>query len=123
MKSLESEGNMAKAYFDETQHQSIYHEIATDIADIVQRKNADYGASYEKVRAKYRDTLLIHLTEKLMRLEQLQYEPAQVSESIEDTLKDIAGYCLLELSLQERDCKTSWKGENNVHNERLSKQI
>lgn len=94
---------MIKAYFDETQHSSIYYEIATDIADLVERKNADYGASFEKVRGKYSDTLLVHLTEKLMRLEQLQKEPAQVSESIEDTLKDIAGYCLLELSLLERD--------------------
>ena len=78
----------------------IYREICDDAANLYVAKNGDYGDAYANLRKKYPNLILIHLNEKLSRLEQLMsqgYE-AQVDESIDDTLCDIAGYAQMELT-------------------------
>ena len=78
----------------------IYTQICNDAARLYEAKNGDYGDAYANLRGKYPNLILIHLNEKLSRLEQLMsqgYE-AKVDESIDDTLRDIAGYAQMELT-------------------------
>ena len=62
-------------------------------------KNSDYGDSFARVRDKYPVAILIRLHDKLNRLETLLTGTTQKvsDESIDDTLLDLANYCLLEL--------------------------
>lgn len=83
-------------------------ELAMSIAELVNKKNADYGDSYMKLRDRFGwQSFIIRLYDKLFRLENLfqAVDGAKVDESIEDTLKDIIGYCLLELLYRETAIK------------------
>jgi hypothetical protein len=72
-------------------------EIAIDVADLVEKKNKDYGNSFDKTLEEYGDTAyFLRIEDKLSRLKSLsKKEAAVIDESIEDTLKDIIGYTLL----------------------------
>ena len=72
-------------------------EIAIDVADLVEKKNKDYGNSFDKTLEEYCDTAyFLRIEDKLSRLKSLsKKEAAVIDESIEDTLKDIIGYTLL----------------------------
>ena len=76
------------------------------LADLLKRKNADYGDSFSE-----RPYLLpnittnvsayIRLSDKFHRLRTLlniEEPDRKVDETIEDTLRDVAGYCLLLLA-------------------------
>ncbi|KLU65707.1 hypothetical protein DEAC_c23370 [Desulfosporosinus acididurans] len=82
-------------------------EILTPVAELLKRKNTDYGNNYCETRREFGPTaLLLRLNDKFGRLKTLTKQQAQVKdESIEDTLKDIIGYCTLELRYL-RDEKT-----------------
>ena len=63
-------------------------------------KNADYGDSFARVRREEGQTaILVRLKDKLYRLETLLHgvEIRVNDESIDDTLVDLANYCLMEL--------------------------
>lgn len=90
-----------------------HSEICTQLHDTFQRKNADYGGAYSKLRAEFPETILIHLTEKLERLKSLFHHPAQVNESIDDTLLDLANYAIMELA--ERNVAKIEMTENQQH--------
>jgi hypothetical protein len=78
----------------------LHKSICADMSSIYAKKNADYGDSFAKMREEYGDVyLLSHLAEKLARLKTLMLKgnPQVVGESIEDTLHDLANYCILEL--------------------------
>ena len=76
----------------------MYKQIANEIAETLEKKNHDYGDSFHKVYEKYGMlSTVIRLSDKIGRLETLLEADAQVDESIEDTLKDICGYCILTL--------------------------
>lgn len=73
-------------------------DIAGALVDTLLRKNTDYGDSYATLRREYGPVAyLIRLADKANRLKALQGHEALVSESYEDTVRDIAGYALLEL--------------------------
>jgi hypothetical protein len=90
--------------------------VGYSVVSIVKKKNKDYGNSYEKMIDKYGEVaLLIRFQDKLGRLDSLvlKGQEQEVSdESIEDTLKDIAGYALLELTRREleKEKKTTFGG-------------
>lgn len=69
------------------------------VRDLLIRKNHDYGDSFAQQYAKYGlQSALIRMDDKMRRLETLtDGKQAQVAESIEDTLADLAGYALLAL--------------------------
>lgn len=74
-------------------------EIALEIAQMVEKKNEDYGESYRKTREKWGpQAFLIRITDKINRLESILNKKAIHFESYEDTIRDIAGYCILELA-------------------------
>ena len=72
-------------------------EIAIDVADLVEKKNKDYGNSFDKTLEEYGDTAyFLRIEDKLSRLKsRSKKDAAVVDESIEDTLKHIVGYTLL----------------------------
>jgi len=82
-----------------------FHRIAEEMADIVSRKNADYGNSYFRLRSEWGPMSFgARLGDKYYRLVNLlQGHKPQVNESVEDTIRDIIGYCLLELAYRELD--------------------
>ena len=73
--------------------------ILKPIAEILARKNADYGDSYRVLRDKYGPVAFhIRLADKISRLEQVDANGALVAgETSFDTIRDIIGYCVLEL--------------------------
>ena len=76
----------------------LFREITAKMADTYEAKNHDYGDSFSLLRAKYPESICIRLMDKLLRLERLiGGQTAMVSESIEDTLLDIANYAVMEL--------------------------
>lgn len=77
------------------------HKDFCDTLNIIYRqKNHDYGDSFAKVRSVVPNSILVRLMDKLERLKTLlgKGEQAQViDESIDDTLMDMANYCIMEL--------------------------
>lgn len=71
-------------------------DIALEVAELVEKKNRDYGNSFDKTLNEYGDTAyFLRIEDKISRLKSLSKKAAEVDESIEDTLKDIVGYTLL----------------------------
>jgi hypothetical protein len=76
----------------------IFLDIASEIADMLIKKNADYG---DKNLTKYGMAgIIVRLSDKLARLENLQGKKGHIDETTEDTLKDIAGYAINALRLK-----------------------
>jgi hypothetical protein len=79
--------------------------LSTEIAELVARKNKDYGDSFSEMVDKYGYVaILIRFQDKLNRLDALNKNKRVmiVDESMEDTLKDIVGYGLLALEYLDR---------------------
>lgn len=73
-------------------------DIAGSIVEMLVRKNTDYGDSYRRLRDEFGpDSFLIRLGDKYNRLIALRGKEALVSETTDDTIRDIVGYCLLEM--------------------------
>lgn len=80
---------------------TIHGEICDGIKELYKTKNQDYGDSFSILRNKYPESICIRLSDKLLRLETLMrpgYEPKVTDERIEDTLRDIANYAIMELT-------------------------
>lgn len=75
--------------------------ICKALENTLLRKNADYGNSSQRApilipRLSAQDALKVRLSDKIARFIQLeQTGAARVNESLDDTLLDIAGYCVL----------------------------
>lgn len=83
---------------------NIHKEICNNLHETYEAKNADYGDSFALVRGKYPNAILIRLNDKLNRLETLVNGGKQhVDESIDDTLLDLANYCIMELVERRND--------------------
>lgn len=84
-----------------------HKKICEELNKVYEAKNHDYGDSFARVRAQYPQSINIRLWDKLLRLDQLNNGvKAQVKdESIEDTLLDMANYCIMEV-IERRTNKT-----------------
>lgn len=83
--------------------------ICEQLTAVYEAKNHDYGDSFARVRAMHPEAICIRLWDKLLRLETLMDgKKARVGESIEDTLKDLANYAIMELV--ERQIDTDERG-------------
>lgn len=74
-------------------------DLCEKIHDVYKRKNADYGGSFTELYDKFGiQAANVFLTIKYKRFQELLEKEAQVvNESIDDTLLDLANYCLLTL--------------------------
>lgn len=74
--------------------------ITSEIVDLLVRKNANYGNSFDRQMDEYGMlAAVIRLDDKMSRLRALtKGEPDKVGESVDDTLRDIVGYTLLTLN-------------------------
>lgn len=89
----------------------MHKEICDKLNETYEKKNNDYGDSFAKVRAIVPDAIMVRIYDKVSRLETLlKKENKQLvnDESIEDTLIDLANYCIMEVI--ERNLE---KNQNN----------
>ena len=87
-------------------NKSFYKKTAIEIAELVEKKNKDYGNSFEKTISEYGNTAYyLRIEDKLSRLKSLENKKALVNESRIDTLKDIIGYTLLMLEIESKKSK------------------
>lgn len=79
--------------------QKRHQNICVKLHDIYLRKNQDYGDSFGKQFQEYGITSsAIRLEDKFRRFKNLIKNPAQVQdEKVEDTLLDMANYCIMTL--------------------------
>lgn len=77
----------------------MHSQITEEMHYTYDAKNCDYGNSYAKVREDHGiDQFLIYAKTKINRIESLAKKgDAKVDESIEDSLKDLANYCIMEM--------------------------
>lgn len=82
-------------------------DIAIEIAELVEKKNRDYGNSFDENLEEFGDiAYLLVIKNKYNRLKNLtKKEATVVDESIEDTLKDIIGYTLLMINNKRKKQK------------------
>lgn len=86
----------------------IHKSICNDLNKIYEHKNNDYGESFAKVRNELGSiAILVRLSDKLERLKTLMKGKEQQvqDESIKDSFRDLANYCIMELiemSVDER---------------------
>lgn len=81
-------------------------DIAVEVAEVVEKKNADYDKAFEKTFSEYGPvSYCLRVRDKLNRFHALAVKE-QVQEvndeSIIDTLTDIIGYSLLALEIYKR---------------------
>lgn len=83
----------------------IFCELTNKACETYERKNADYGDSFAKTRELIPNAILVRLHDKLNRVTSLMLKGDQKvsDESIEDTLLDMANYCLMELTERAYD--------------------
>ena len=79
-------------------YQEKHKKLCDLMHEIYIKKNSDYGNSFSDLYDEYGSIISeIHIREKFNRFKQLRTNESQVGESIEDTLMDMANYCLLTL--------------------------
>ena len=83
--------------------ESRFKKILDPIAELLEKKNHDYGNSYSKLRDEYGEAgFLVRIADKLNRLVVLSRRSARVEdEASRDTISDMIGYCTLELKYRE----------------------
>lgn len=96
---LSGEKDISSMDENEPRNVKLFKELATSISELYARKNADYGDSFSKSVEKYGIiAALTRMSDKWNRLENLilhNKEGLVGDEKIEDTLLDLASYCLM----------------------------
>lgn len=79
------------------------HKVADEVIKLVIDKNNKYGDAYFKLRDEWNtQSFCVRIGDKYYRLVNLVKSGQSImEESIEDTIKDIIGYCMLELIYRE----------------------
>ena len=87
----------------------VHRNICNSLNDTYKAKNNDYGDSFAKVRNEYPEAIIVRLMDKLERLKMLLGGRVQQvkDESIDDTLLDLANYCIMELVERKSDSRES----------------
>ena len=106
--------------------EQIYNDFINHLKETYKAKNHDYGNSVGDTYEKFGDvSFLVRITDKFNRLNSLyQKGTAQVSESMDDTILDMANYCLLWLVEREyADEVKHIKGPTGAANSDKDKKI
>lgn len=83
----------------------IHSNICANMHNTYIKKNADYGDSFARTRNVVPFYTLGKLADKYNRIEHLMLsgQGANVDETIEDTLLDLANYCIMELTERQAE--------------------
>lgn len=80
----------------------------THLADLLVKKNHDYGDSVEKAPILLPTWtplagVYVRMSDKIERMRSLlgRLDEPEVSESLDDTIRDLAGYCILALIMRD----------------------
>ena len=80
---------------------SILHkDICEELTSTYTKKNHDYGDSFALVRNKVPNAIMVRIYDKVNRLDSLLLNDKEImieDEKIEDTLLDLANYCIMEV--------------------------
>ena len=82
-----------------------FRKVAEELVKMLEKKNREYGDSYARTRNECGiDAFYVRLMDKANRLRTIVKSRIVNFDAYTDTIKDIAGYCILELAyLQEVD--------------------
>lgn len=87
--------------------------ICGNLTALYERKNHDYGDSFSRNYAEYGVVYpIIHMQEKLDRIKALSKAEAKVSESLVDTLMDLANYSIMTL-VEMTSVESTKKGDHD----------
>ena len=90
-----------------TTNEELFRSITVEMDSLYRQKNADYGNSYAELYARYGSIYpLIRLEEKIARVERLttsEKDPEVKSESLRDTLLDLANYSVMWIAELDKD--------------------
>lgn len=76
----------------------MHKQICEEIHGLYRDKNIDYGGSFVNTRREVERAIIVRLMDKLERLKTLTKQEARVTEEkLEDTLIDLANYCIMEV--------------------------
>lgn len=96
-----------------------FRRISQDLANLYSLKNEDYGDSFGRSVEKYGlISALTRISDKFNRLESLilAHGDAKVSdESLDDTLKDLAAYCIMTLVACEQQQEKENSGAEDLN--------
>ena len=101
-----------KSNYEEKNYDNPFKKYTDKLADVLYKKNRDYGNSFDKTVNKIgHRVLLVRVMDKYDRIENLILNDEKnkvVDESLEDTLLDLAGYSILGLKyLEEHENENS----------------
>lgn len=88
-------------YYDEKIFVDCYNQVIEGLKETFKRKNHDYGSSTVSVYEDYKDSYIVRISDKYNRarnLTKIGLERAKVDEKLEDTILDMANYCILWLA-------------------------
>ena len=92
----------------EDEFRNLIQDLTHDIEELLVIKNRKYGNSFDKTRDKYGPlAFVLRLEDKFNRVFSLikNDDVGTFDESIEYTIKDIIGYCVLEILYREENAK------------------
>jgi len=82
-----------------------FDNVCQDLKAIYTAKNQDYGNSFDVSLDKFgKIAFVVRASDKMMRLEQLSRAEAKVKdESFNDTVRDLANYCIMYLMKEGKE--------------------
>ena len=85
---------------------SKFNDILEKMKDIHDEKDSRYSNSFGRTRVKHKNAIAVVLNFKLNRLETLLEHPElENDESINDTLLDMANYCVMEMVERQQEAE------------------
>lgn len=101
-----------------------HKQICAGLSNLYAVKNHDYGDAFAIARKEQPATFLVHLFEKYNRLDTLsKTTDVQVSdETVEDTIRDIANYCIMELVERSFEADARNAAEKQLEEEKAAKK-
>ena len=77
-----------------------YNAILNNMRDTFEKKNHDYGDSTQKLYEQFKESYFIRIADKFNRINTLltNNDDPKVDEKLEDTILDMANYCVLWLA-------------------------
>lgn len=103
MTTTQCQQRIQQALVSSNEDQRRIAQVGLEFVATLLAKNADYGSSVWnapvlKPTLDTGDAILVRMSDKVARIASLSVKDAEVSESLEDTIKDLGAYALLWLA-------------------------